>query len=119
MDSPIETAEKLVEEIRHSKTQKDRAAFAILHQEEAASCIEKLIIFHQGYVDGSTAEASRLAKAASALLSEIFKLRAALRVRENLGLPTNEQESFTKEWVTGSAPRLFVLADQLREMLQK
>ena len=117
--NPIEAAEILIEEIRASKTQKERAAFAILHQGEAVAVMENLISFHRGYADGTAADTLRLAKVASALLSEIAKLQDALHARKRLGLPENTQEQFTRDWVNGSAPKLWALAEQLREILKR
>jgi hypothetical protein len=116
---PIEAAETLVRELRESHHRNLLGSIAIHQREQSAKCLENLIEYVRGYRDGTAAETSRLVRAASALLSQIAKLQDALDARKRLGLPENDRDQFTREWINGSAPRLWTLADELRGILKR
>lgn len=116
---PIEAAETLVQELREAHPRNLIAAIAIHQREESAACLEKLIIYLRGYRDGTQAEISRLVKAASALLLQIAKLHDALDARQRLGLPETDRDQFIRDWINGSAPRLWNAANELRDILKR
>jgi hypothetical protein len=117
-DSPIEAAETLVRELRQKHHRDVISAIAIHQREESAICLERLIQYIRGYRDGTREEISRLVRAASGLLSQISKLHDALDARKRLGLMETERDRFIRDFVTGSAPRLWELADRLRNLIE-
>lgn len=119
MSNPIEAAEELIQELRQPHHRNVIGSIAIHQREESAACLEKLIEFHRGYQDGTVAETSRLVRAVSALLSEIARLQDAQHARTRHGLPESELQAFINEWLNGSAPRLWELAEQVREILRR
>jgi hypothetical protein len=118
VESLIESAEQLVVELREAHPRGVIGAIAIHQREESAACIENLIEFLRGYVTGTSQEQQRLTTAASALLSEIAKLRDALHTRQRFGLNKSAQQIFTDEYLNSIAPRLWTSADRLRELLE-
>jgi hypothetical protein len=119
VESPIEAAEELIRELREKHDRNVIGSIAIHQREESAACLERLIEFHRGYRDGTMAETSRLVRAVSALLSEIARLQDAQHARMRHGLPENQLQAFINEWLNGSAPRLWALAEEVREILRR
>ena len=120
MDSTIiEAGKVLVQELGETHPSGVLCAIAIGQREQSANYIENLIATFQGYADGSNEDQARLTKAACAVLSEITKLRAALSSRGKHGLPETDLERFIKDYLRGSAPRLFDSAENLREAIER
>ena len=117
--SPIEAAETLARELREEHPTNLIGAIAIHQREQSAQCLLNLVEFVRGYRDGTQAETSRLVRAASGLLLQIARLHDALAARRRLGLPESERDQFIRDWLTGSAPRLWEAADQLRDILKR
>ena len=111
-ESPIAKAQELLEDIRHSRPLKDRAAWALLHQEQAAECIEDLIAFHAGFEAGSAAEERRLIELVSALVAAIAPLFE--RSSTPFGRPSDH-----RQWLTGTAPRLKQAFERATEYLSQ
>jgi hypothetical protein len=108
VESPIEEAKALLAELLEATPAKESAAAGILLRPKSARMIERLVTYHVGYAAGVTASETQISSVASALLLEIAKLRAARR----------SGRSLADDFIEGTAPRLFPLAERLRELLE-
>jgi hypothetical protein len=108
VESPIEEARALLAELLEATPAKESAAAGILLRPKSARMIERLVRYHEGYAAGVTASEIQISSVASALLLEIAKLRAARRGGRSLA----------DDFIEGTAPRLFSLAERLRELLE-
>ena len=109
MSGAIEDAKELLAELKDATPRTEIAAAAILLRPKSAHALERLLTFHEGYAAGVMADQARITATASALLTEIAKLRAARRGGRSLA----------DDFIEGTAPRLFPLAEQLRELLER
>jgi len=110
-DSPVAKAEELLEQIKASRTLKDRAAYAILHEDQASECIEDLIAYLRGFELGSAAEQKRLLELVTLLLKAIAPLFAH-------PYTPHGRPSHYHEWLSGTAPRLRRAYEQATEYLK-
>jgi hypothetical protein len=108
VSAAIEDAKHLLDELKADTPRSELAAAAILLKPKSAAIIERLLIFIEGYSAGVMADQARITATGSALLSEIAKLRAARRGGRSLA----------DDFIEGTAPRLFLLAERLRELLE-
>lgn len=110
--SAVEEAREVLAELQESTHHGQAAAVALALKPKSRKALERLLTFHEGYAAGVTADQERIALTASALLSQIAKLRDA-RARSPSG------KTMADEFIEGTAPRLFELAERLRQLLEK
>lgn len=109
MDQPIEDAKALLAELKAETSLREAGSVAMLLRPRSAKVIERLITYHEGYAAGVTAAEIQISSVASALLLQISKLRDARR----------SGRSLADDFIEGTAPRLFALAAQLQELLER
>lgn len=117
---PVEDAKDLLVELKDAENLPLNAnvAASILLRPKSKECIERLIRYLEGYTAGVERDAARISAVATKLLLEIAKLRDAKLTRSRLGLPSTGRTP-ADDFIDGTAPRLWELADQLREILEQ
>jgi hypothetical protein len=108
----IEDAKELLAKLLEPTPLRDSGHVAMALRPQSAAKLERLIRYHEGYAQGTTERMTQISKLATQLLGEIAKLRAA-RASSSTG------RTLADDFIEGTAPRLFPLAEQLRELLER